>query len=119
MADHAIQLSKSALRKGRRDRHTFMRMLSGKHIRKGSRGADKWVEWVYHENVADCLKAKQADGVQVVAMEICNISCAVIDDENSIVSRDALDLADHAIHLPHAGHDEFSERGRGHQHDSI
>jgi len=86
-------------------------------LRKGSRGAEKWVNWEYHRQIPPLLQRLQDDGVSVVAVELCDRSviytrlelgdsspaCFVFGGECDGVSPAALAMADHAIQLPMLG----------------
>ena len=90
-------------------------MLPSKKLRKGSRGAEKWVAWEYQAKVQDVLCSLKSDGVAIVALELCDQSiayteadysmpvCFVLGAEGKGVSPGALAQADLVVHLPMLG----------------
>ena len=91
------------------------RMPEGRKFRKGSRGVEKWIPWSYQETVTDAITQLKNDGVEIISIEICDLSvnytavdytkpvCFVIGSETYGVSPDALRLSDRCIHLPMLG----------------
>lgn len=85
---------------------------SGIRVRKGSRGAERWVEWELRDNAMSVINELHASGVAIVSAEITSDStdyrdckmqlpvCFVLGREDCGVSPEILSVSDSIIHLP-------------------
>jgi len=85
------------------------------NLHKGSRGAERWVEWAHCDSAVEVIKQLRQEGVETVALELCDTSmvyanatyekpvCFVLGNENFGVSQDVLAEVDRAVHLPMLG----------------
>jgi len=84
-------------------------------IKKGSRGAEKWVPWEHYDRITDALIGLKESGVEIISVELCHSSviysqvsytspvCFVLGGEKRGVSPEALALTDRTIYLPMLG----------------
>ena len=84
----------------------------GKKTRKGSRGAERWVEWEQRDDTVTVIYELKEQGVSIVSAEIAAESmdyrdydlqlpvCFVLGREDIGVSPEVLSLSDSIVHLP-------------------
>lgn len=86
-------------------------------INKTSRSAEKYVDFEIVENAVPFLKDLQANGHEIVCLEICNTSkdlntfkvlankkyCLVLGEENKGVAQEILDITDSIYHIEMQG----------------
>ncbi len=86
-----------------------------KKMRKGSRGAEKWVPWEYANDTVHVLMMLKKQDINIVALELsdqstpyyqvnyCSPTCFVVGNESHGVSDKVLALSDQVVHLPMLG----------------
>ncbi|NMC87122.1 MAG: RNA methyltransferase [Candidatus Moranbacteria bacterium] len=84
-------------------------------VRKGSLGAERWIDWEHRENAFDTVLQLKEKGVCIVTAEIATISidyrnadyqfpvCLVLGREDRGVSQKIIALSDAVVHLPMYG----------------
>ena len=85
----------------------------GRKMTKTSRSTEKYVEFEWHENTENIIRALKISGYQIIALEIESNSkslfemsftndqpiALLVGDENFGVSEHCLKLADHSVHI--------------------
>ncbi|MGV8058956.1 MAG: RNA methyltransferase [Smithellaceae bacterium] len=86
-----------------------------KKVRKGSLGAEKWIDWEHREDACDTVLQLKGKGVFIVTAEIATTSidyryadyqfpvCLVLGREDRGVSQEIIALSDAVVHLPMYG----------------
>lgn len=84
-------------------------------VRKGSLGAERWVDWEHRENTFDTVSELKDKGVSIITAEIATTSvdyrnadyqfpvCLVLGREDRGVSQEIVALSDAVVHLPMYG----------------
>lgn len=86
-----------------------------KKVRKGSLGAERWVDWEHREDTLDAISELNGKGISIVTAEIATTSmdyrnvdcrfpvCLVLGREDRGVSQEIVALSDAVVHLPMYG----------------
>jgi tRNA G18 (ribose-2'-O)-methylase SpoU len=86
-----------------------------KKVRKGSLGAERWVDWERHEDALETVSELKRKGVFIVTAEIATTSmdyrkvnhqfplCLVLGREDKGVNQEIIELSDSVVHIPMYG----------------
>jgi tRNA G18 (ribose-2'-O)-methylase SpoU len=86
-----------------------------KKVRKGSLGAERWVDWEHREDAFDTVSELKDKGISIITAEIATSSvdyqsayrqfpaCLVLGRENRGVSQNIVAISDFVVHLPMYG----------------
>ena len=86
-----------------------------KKVRKGSLGAERWVDWEHRENSFETVSELKHNGVSIITAEIATTSvdyrnadyrfpvCLVLGSEDRGVSQEIIALSAAVLHLPMYG----------------
>jgi len=89
---------------------------SHKKLEKTALGAFDYVPWTYHERTSDCLAALRAEGIALVAAEVCEgavpltgfqwprPAAVIVGNEVNGIAEKHLRRCDHVIQIPMNGY---------------